>query len=91
MKAAVTVALGAPSDTLLRGLLVKLVADRQISVDESVVGYLVRNMERSGEAARRIVDEIDRRSLEAKAAVTRPFAARVLKAIGGSELLDEAE
>lgn len=91
LAATATVALGTPSDALLRGLLVKLFADRQISVDENVVGYLVRNMERSGEAARRIVDEIDRRSLEAKAAVTRPFAAKVLKAIGGEETAGQAE
>ena len=82
LSAASTVALGTPSDTLLRGLLVKLFSDRQILVDDSVVGYLVRNMERSGDAARLIVEEIDRRSLEAKAPVTRPFAAKVLKALG---------
>ncbi len=83
LNAAPAVALGTPSDTLLRGLLVKLFADRQISVDESVVGYLVRNMERSGNAARLLVEEIDRRSLAAKAPVTRPFASKVLRSLDG--------
>ena len=91
LNATSAVALGSPSDSLLRGLLVKLFADRQISVDESVVGYLVRNMERSGEAARQIVDEIDRKSLEAKAPVTRPFASKVLKSLAGNAPDDDPE
>ncbi len=77
-----TVALGKPCDALLRGLLVKLFSDRQIAADEAVVGYLVRNMERSGDGARNLVDLLDRRSLEEKKTVTRPFAARILSAMG---------
>ncbi|MEM7426632.1 MAG: hypothetical protein AAF441_11080 [Pseudomonadota bacterium] len=88
LNASPAVALGTPSDALLRGLLLKLFADRQISVDESVLSYLVRNMERSGEAARSIVNEIDRRSLEEKAAVTRPFASKVLRSVGSGEFAD---
>ena len=73
-----TVSLGRPCDTLLRGLLVKLFADKQIKVDEAVVAYLVRNMERSCDAAIRLVGELDRVSLETKSSVTRPFAAKIL-------------
>ena len=73
-----TVSLGLPCDTLLRGLLVKLFADKQIKVDEAVIAYLVRNMERSGDAAIRLVEQLDRISLETKSSVTRPFVAKVL-------------
>lgn len=73
-----TASLGLPCDTLLRGLLVKLFADKQIKVDEAVVAYLVRNMERSCDRAIKLVDELDRVSLETKSPMTRPFVAKVL-------------
>ncbi|MGI9463284.1 MAG: HdaA/DnaA family protein [Aestuariivirgaceae bacterium] len=39
---------------------------------------MLTRMERSFDALRRLVDEIDRRALAARAAVTRPFVARVM-------------
>jgi chromosomal replication initiation ATPase DnaA len=80
LKAAPVVHLGLPDDELLRGVLVKLFADRQIAVDESVIAYLVLRMPRSLEAAREFVAEVDRRALEEKADVTRAFVAKVLGA-----------
>ena len=73
-----TASLGLPCDVLLRGLLVKLFADKQIKVDEAVIAYMVRNMERSGDAAIKLVEQLDRISLETKSSVTRPFVAKVL-------------
>ena len=70
--------LGAPDDSLLRGVLVKLFADRQIAVEESIISYLVVRMPRSLDAARVVVAEIDRKALEDKAEVSRPFVARIL-------------
>jgi len=67
-----------PDDALLRAILVKHFADRQIAVEEAVVSYLVSRMERSFDAARRLVAEIDQRALAEKAEVTRGFVARVL-------------
>ena len=67
-----------PDDDLLRGLLVKLFADRQIAVDEAVISFMVARMERSAAAAGGLVAAIDRRSLEEKAEVTRNFVAKVL-------------
>src|SRR6187401_2337358 len=46
------VALDAPDDALLRAIIVKLFADRQLAVDESLVGYLATRIERSFAAAR---------------------------------------
>lgn len=67
-----------PDDVLLRNVLVKLFADRQIHVDDSVVGYLLLRMPRSLAAARQVVALIDQRALAEKAEVTRPFVAKVL-------------
>jgi chromosomal replication initiation ATPase DnaA len=78
LRASPAVELKAPDDALLRAVLVKHFADRQIAVDEAVVSYLVSRMERSFDAARRLVAEIDRRALAEKAEVTRSFAARIL-------------
>lgn len=78
LKAAPIAQLGPPDDALLRGVLVKLFADRQIGVDEAVVSYLISRMPRELAAARSLVAEIDRRALEERAEVTRSFAAKVL-------------
>lgn len=78
LKAASVVHLGLPDDELLRGVLVKLFADRQIAVDEAIIAYLVLRMPRSLEAAREFVAEVDRKALEEKAEVTRAFVAKVL-------------
>ena len=68
-----------PDDALLRGVLVKLFADRQLAVEESVVSYLMLRMPRSLAAAGTLVAEIDRLALTEQAAVTRGLAARVLQ------------
>ncbi|WP_368904822.1 chromosomal replication initiator DnaA [Taklimakanibacter lacteus] len=81
LKAAPIAQLGAPDDDLLRGVLVKLFADRQIAIDETVVSYLLARMPRELAAARSLVAEIDRRALEERAEVTRNFVARVLGGI----------
>jgi chromosomal replication initiation ATPase DnaA len=78
LRAAPVAQLGPPDDALLRGVLVKLFADRQIGVDETVVSYLISRMPRELAAARTLVAEIDRRALEERAEVTRNFVAKVL-------------
>ena len=78
LRASPAVELKAPDDALLRAVLVKHFADRQIAVDEPVLSYMVARMERSFDAARRLVAEIDRRALADRAEVTRAFVARVL-------------
>ena len=78
LKAAEVAHLEAPDDTLLRGVLVKQFADRQIAVDERIIGFMLTRMERSFDAVRMLVDEIDRRALTEKAEITRPFVSRVM-------------
>lgn len=78
LKAAGIATLGVPDDTLLREVLVKLFADRQIAIDDAAIRYMLPRMERSLEAARNLVAHIDRLALEEKADVTRPFISRVM-------------
>jgi chromosomal replication initiation ATPase DnaA len=68
-----------PDDVLLRGVLIKQFADRQLAVDESVISYLMLRMPRSLKAARALVTDIDRLALETQSAVTKPLVGRVLQ------------
>jgi chromosomal replication initiation ATPase DnaA len=79
LKALPVVALTAPDDALLRGVLVKLFADRQLAVDESLVGFLAKRIERSVAAARSIVAELDREAMRQKRPLTRALAAEFLR------------
>ena len=88
LKALPVARLEPPDDALLRGVLVKQFADRQLAVDEPVLNYLVVRMPRSLEAARRLVAEIDNLALEEHSAVTRPLAARVLQRLTEPGLFD---
>ncbi|MEM8703432.1 MAG: hypothetical protein AAGF82_16535, partial [Pseudomonadota bacterium] len=62
-----------------RRVLVKLFADRQISVDIGVVDYLVVRMERSLDVAMRAVEAIDQEALAGRVKITKPLAGRVLE------------
>ena len=73
------VTLAAPDDALLRAVLVKLFADRQLQVDESVVAYLATRVERSLAAARSAVGLIDQAALRMKRPVTRALAADLFR------------
>jgi chromosomal replication initiation ATPase DnaA len=78
LRALPVVALGAPDDALLRAVLLKLFADRQLAVDESLLGYLANRIERSFAAARAIVERLDREALRLRRPVTRALAAEIL-------------
>lgn len=71
--------LAAPDDALLRAVIVKLFADRQLAVDETLVGYLVSRIERSFAAARSVVALLDREALRRKRLVNRALAAELLR------------
>lgn len=80
--------IGAPDQTLLTAVLVKLLADRQITAAPAVVHYLARELERSFAAAAGLVEVIDRLSLAQRRPVTRALATealRTLRAAGRSE------
>jgi chromosomal replication initiation ATPase DnaA len=62
--------LWAPDDALLMGLAVKLFADRQLSVPESVVSHMIASLERSPGAIRDFVARADAAALAQKKPVS---------------------
>jgi chromosomal replication initiation ATPase DnaA len=78
LKAIPQVTLSPPDDVLLRAVLVKSFTDRQIAVDESLIIYLSRRIERSFAAVRAIVARLDEEAMQRKRPLTRALAAEVL-------------
>ncbi|CAN0393310.1 unnamed protein product [Phaeothamnion confervicola] len=79
LRALPTVQLQAPDDRLLRAVIVKLFADRQLAVEESLVAYLATRIERSFAAARAAVEALDREALRLKRPVTRALAGELFR------------
>jgi len=79
LNAAEIAELQAPDDAWLRAVLVKMFSDRQLKISTELLEYLVARMERSGAAARMLVDRIDKVSLERQVPITRALAAAVLQ------------
>jgi chromosomal replication initiation ATPase DnaA len=79
LRAVPTVSLLPPDDQLLRALIVKFCADRQLTIDEAVVSYLVTRIERSYAAARQAVELLDSEALRLGRPVTRALAAELLR------------
>ncbi len=78
MQATTLAHLRAPDDALLAALLMKLFADRQLSPNPEILPYLARRMDRSFDAARRLVATLDETALTAGRPITRAMAAKVL-------------
>lgn len=78
LQAASLTRLDAPDDALLSAVLVKLFADRQITVPPNLIPYLVQRMERSLATARLLVATLDTVSLAHARPVTRQLAASIL-------------
>lgn len=82
LRAVPAVSLAPPDDALLRAVIVKLFADRQLAVDEGLVGYLASRIERSFAGARATVVRLDQEALRRKRPVNRALAAEVLRDTG---------
>ncbi len=74
------VRIDAPDDAMIEAVLVKLFADRQLSVSPDVVAYMLRRMDRSFAAARRIVDLADTESLAGQRPISVPLIKSILSA-----------
>ncbi len=79
LRALPVVTLEAPDDALLRALIVKLAADRQLAVDEALVNYLANRIERSFAAAREAVKRLDQEAMRLHRPVTRALAAELFR------------
>jgi len=84
LRAAPAVAVEPPDDELLGSIILKQLADRQLHAGAGVVQYLVSHMERSADAARRVVAALDRRALMERREIDRRLAADVLADIAGA-------
>jgi len=79
LRALPVVTLRAPDDAMLRGVMVKLAADRQLPLDETVVAYLLTHIERSFAAARAAVIALDKEALRQGRAPSRALAAELFR------------
>ncbi len=68
-----------PDDAMLRAVIVKLAADRQLAIDENVVRYLTARIERSFAAARAAVIALDNEALRQRRPLTRALAAEMFR------------
>ncbi len=82
LRAAQLVELQEPDDLLLKQVMIKLFADRQLVVDEKVIDFCTLRMERSLETAARLVAAIDAEALSRKKSITRGIASEVLTRLG---------
>jgi len=78
LRALPLVTISLPDEALLKGVLVKHFADRQLAVEPHLISYIALHVEQSMEAAAAVVAEIDRAALAAHRKVTRALAAEVL-------------
>jgi chromosomal replication initiation ATPase DnaA len=79
LRAVPVVSLAPPDDALLRALIVKLCVDRQLTVDDALVGYIASRIERSFAAARAAVALLDAEALRLRRPVTRALAAELFR------------
>lgn len=81
LRALPAVTLAPPDDALLRALIVKLAADRQLALDEALVTFLVNRIERSYAAARAALTRMDEEAMRLHRPVTRALAADLFREI----------
>jgi chromosomal replication initiation ATPase DnaA len=82
LRALSAVAVASPNDELLRAVMAKMFADRQLCADPALLDYLVSRIERSFAAARAAVDRLDREALQLKRPLTRALAADLFRSPG---------
>ncbi|MGJ8546948.1 MAG: chromosomal replication initiator DnaA [Sulfitobacter sp.] len=78
LQGATEATLDAPDDALLAAVMVKLLADRQLTPKPDLIPYLLGRIDRSFADAGRIVARLDAASIALKRPLTRSLAASVL-------------
>ncbi len=79
LRAMPTAQLQAPDDAMLRGVMMKLAADRQLILDDGVVSYLASRIERSFAAARAAVVALDEEAMRRGRPPSRALAAELFR------------
>lgn len=80
LAAAPNILIQAPDTPLIAAVMVKMFADEQMDVGADVLDYLVNRMERSFDAARSLVRQLNSASLATRRGITIPLAREVLEA-----------
>jgi len=90
LRATVAVEIARPDEALLRVLLMRGLAERQIVVPQPVMEWLLRRIARSPATIRDVVDRLDRAALASGGGITRTLARQVLDDMpeGGLALAD---
>jgi chromosomal replication initiation ATPase DnaA len=81
LRALTAVEIRPAEDSLLRSLLARLLAERQIAVPEAVQEFLLARLPRTPAAIREVAARLDRAALAAGRPVTRAVAAAVLEGL----------
>ncbi len=79
LKTAPVAEISPPDDTLLSALIVKQFTDRQLTVDQDVLTYMLARMDRSFAAVRDLIRTVDEQALAQKRAITIPLVRQVLE------------
>jgi chromosomal replication initiation ATPase DnaA len=79
LRALPVVTLQAPDDAILRGVILKVAADRQLTLDEATVRFLSTHIERSFAAARAAVIALDSEALRQGRPPSRALAAELFR------------
>jgi len=79
LRALPVASLQAPDDAMLCGVIVKLAADRQLTLDDAVVTYLSTHIERSFAAARAAIIALDKEALRQRRPPSRALAAEMFR------------
>lgn len=78
LQAASLATLGAPDDTLIHAVIVKIATDRQLDLDARLPPFLALRLDRSLASIADALAELDRQALAVQRRVTVPFARQVL-------------
>lgn len=85
LRLASLVSVAQPDPELIKAVLLKLFADRQVMIDADVIAFASRHCDQSLEAVARFVCAIDEASLAEGRRITRPLAASVLAHLQDTE------
>jgi chromosomal replication initiation ATPase DnaA len=78
LRATFAIGIAAPTDALLRALLAKHLADRQLRVSAETQAFLLARLPREASALAEAVARLDAAALARRAEITRPFARALL-------------
>jgi chromosomal replication initiation ATPase DnaA len=91
LRAVTAVEIGPPDDSLLRALLARLLAERQLAVPRPVQDWLLLRLPRTQPAIRQAVARLDRLGMDAGRSITRALAARLLAETQNADPFEDGE